>query len=46
VPVLGLGLAVGAPVETARPAPAELNGAATPQPAAVVLPPAMEAAAQ
>ena len=46
VPVLGMGLAQGAPLETATPAPATLNGAAAPQPAAGVLPPAMEAAAK
>ena len=46
VPVLGMGLAQGAPLETAKPAPATLNGAAAPPPAAVVLPAAMEAAAK
>jgi hypothetical protein len=46
VPLLGMGLTLGAPVETAKPAPAELNGAAAAQPAAIVLPAAMEAAAR
>jgi parallel beta-helix repeat protein len=46
VPVISFGLAQGAPLETAQPTPAELNGADVPQPAAVVLPAAMEAAAR
>lgn len=44
--VLGLGLAQGAAMETARPAPVTLAAAAMPERAAVVLPPAMEAAAR
>jgi parallel beta-helix repeat protein len=46
VPVLSMGLKQGAPIETAKPAPVELNGPAAPMPAAVVLPAAMEAAAR
>lgn len=46
VPVLGLGLALGAPVESAKPSKVELNAPAVPQPAAVTLPPEMEAAAK
>jgi parallel beta-helix repeat protein len=46
VPVLSLNLALGAPIETARPAPVTLDGAEVPAPAAVVLPAAMEAAAR
>ena len=46
VPVLGMGLTLGAPIEAAKPAPAELNGTAAAQPAAIVLPAAMEAAAR
>lgn len=46
VPVLGMGLAQGAPLESAKPALAKLEGAAAPQPAAVALPAAMEAAAK
>lgn len=46
VPMLSLGLALGAPPTSAKPAPVELNGADVPQPAAVVLPPEMEAAAK
>jgi len=46
VPVLSMGLKQGAPIETAKPAPVELNGPAVPAPAAVVLPAAMEAAAK
>lgn len=46
VPVLSMGLAQGAPLETAKPAPVELNGPAAPRPAAVMLPAAMEAAAR
>lgn len=46
VPVLSMGLEVGAPMETAKPAPVELNGPAPRQPAAVVIPAAMEAAAR
>ncbi|MES2441777.1 MAG: parallel beta-helix domain-containing protein [Pseudomonadota bacterium] len=45
-PVLSMGLALGAPVESAKPAPVELKGAAFAAPAPVVLPPAMEAAAR
>ncbi|MEI9852723.1 MAG: parallel beta-helix domain-containing protein [Sphingomonas sp.] len=44
--VLGMGLALGAPVESARPAPVALKGAEVPRPAAIVLPEAMEAAAR
>jgi len=44
VPVLSLGLALGAAPETAKPAPVELNGPNVPRPAAIVLPAAMEAA--
>ena len=46
VPVLGLGLALGAPVESAKPSKVELNAPDVPQPKAVVLPPEMEAAAR
>lgn len=46
VPVLSMGLKQGAPIETAKPAPVELKGPEAPQPAAVVLPAAMEAAAK
>jgi len=46
VPVLSLGLALGAPTSSAKPAKAELNAPAAPRPAAVVLPAAMEAAAK
>ncbi|RYY24511.1 MAG: hypothetical protein EOP62_16685 [Sphingomonadales bacterium] len=46
VMVLGLGLAAGAPVESAKPAPVLLRGTTAAAPAAVVLPPAMEAAAK
>ncbi|HSX54420.1 MAG TPA: parallel beta-helix domain-containing protein [Sphingomonas sp.] len=46
VPVLGLGLALGAPTESAKPSKVELAGAEVPQPAAVVLPAEMEAAAR
>ncbi|MDV3458153.1 parallel beta-helix domain-containing protein [Sphingomonas sp. HF-S4] len=46
VPVLSMGLQQGAPIETAKPAPVELNGAEAPIPATVVLPAAMEAAAK
>lgn len=46
VPVLSFNLALGAPVETARPAPAELTGADVARPAAVTLPAEMEAAAR
>jgi hypothetical protein len=46
VPVLGMGLKLGAPIETAKPAPAKLNGTAAAPPAPVVLPAAMEAAAR
>ncbi|WP_447728023.1 parallel beta-helix domain-containing protein [Sphingomonas koreensis] len=46
VPVLGLGLALGASTESAKPSKVELNGADVPRPAAVMLPPEMEAAAK
>jgi parallel beta-helix repeat protein len=47
VPVLSLGLAQGAPMETARPNPVDLSkNAPGPAPAAVVLPASMEAAAK
>jgi parallel beta-helix repeat protein len=46
VPVLSMGLAPGAAPETARPGPAQLAGAEVAQPAAIVLPAAMEAAAR
>jgi parallel beta-helix repeat protein len=47
VAVLGMGLAVGAPMETAKPAPVDLSkGKAAAAPAAVVLPASMEAAAR
>jgi parallel beta-helix repeat protein len=46
VPVLSMGLKQGAPLETAQPAPVTLNGPAAPEPAAVLLPAAMEAAAR
>jgi parallel beta-helix repeat protein len=46
VPVLSMGLKLGAPLETAKPAPIELKGPAPAPPAAVVLPAAMEAAAR
>ncbi|MDB5705838.1 MAG: hypothetical protein JWN66_2954 [Sphingomonas bacterium] len=47
VPVLGMGLAQGAPMETARPGLVDLSkGAAIARPAAVVLPASMEAAAR
>ncbi|QDX27606.1 hypothetical protein FPZ54_17400 [Sphingomonas suaedae] len=46
VPVLSLGLALAAPTSSAKPAKVELNAPAAPRPAAVVLPPAMEAAAR
>ena len=45
-PVLSLGLAQGAAPETAKPAPAKLDGAAVPERAAVLLPASMEAAAR
>jgi hypothetical protein len=42
-----MGLAVGAPMETAKPAPVDLSkGKAAAAPAAVVLPASMEAAAR
>lgn len=44
--VLSLGLAPGAPVESAKPAPVSLTAAALPERAAVVLPPSMAAAAR
>lgn len=44
--VLSLGLAPGAAVETARPAPVELNAPALPERTAVVLPASMERAAR
>ena len=44
--VLSLGLAQGAPMESAKPAPVELSAPALPERAAVTLPPAMEAAAR
>lgn len=44
VPLLNMNLALGAPVETAKPAPGKLDGPEVPRPAAVVLTPAMEAA--
>ncbi len=44
--VLGLGLKLGAPVETAQPGLAKLTGAGSAGPERVVLPPAMEAAAK
>lgn len=46
VPVLSLGLALGAPTDSAKPSKVELNAPAAPRPAAVVLPAAMEAAAK
>ena len=46
VPVLGLGLALGAPVETAKPQLAKLDGPADHLHTAVTLPAAMEAAAK
>ncbi|MGH6617544.1 parallel beta-helix domain-containing protein [Sphingomonas sp.] len=47
VVVLSLGLALAAPPETAKPAPADLSkGTTKPQPVKVVLPEAMEAAAR
>ncbi|MGY4399092.1 parallel beta-helix repeat protein [Sphingomonas sp. UYAg733] len=47
VTVLGMGLALAAPMETAKPAPIDLSkGVAGAQPAKVVLPEAMEAAAR
>jgi parallel beta-helix repeat protein len=45
-PVLSMNLALAAPVETARPAPAELKGADLPKLPAIVLPASMEAAAK
>ena len=44
--VLGLGLAQGAAMETAKPAPVALNAPTMPERAAVVLPAAMEAVAR
>ena len=44
--VLSLGIAQGAPMETAKPAPASLDAPATPERAAVVLPVSMELAAR
>lgn len=46
VPVLTLGLALGAPTDSARPGKATLNAPAAPRPEPVVLPAAMEAAAR
>ncbi|MBX3565523.1 MAG: right-handed parallel beta-helix repeat-containing protein [Sphingomonas sp.] len=46
VPVLGLGLKLGAPVETAQPGLVKLTGATSAKVDIVVLPPAMEAAAK
>ncbi len=47
VAVLSMGLALGAAMETAQPQPIDLSkGAAIPQPAAIILPAAMEAAAK
>lgn len=46
VPVLGLGLAFGAPVEAAKPAPVKLDGPVKEPLAKVVLPASMEAAAK
>lgn len=46
VPVLTLGLALGAPTSSAKPNKVELTAPAAPQPPAVVLPAAMEAAAK
>ena len=47
VPVLSLGLAQGAPMDTAKPAPVDLSkNAAGPAPAAVMLPASMEMAAK
>lgn len=46
VPVLGLGLALGASTDSAKPSKVELNAPDVPQPAAVVLPAEMEAAAK
>lgn len=46
VPVLSMNMALGAAPETAKPAPAKLDGPEVPQRAAVRLPPAMEAAAR
>ena len=44
--VLSLGLAQGAAIDTARPAPVELNAAAVPERGAVALPASMELAAR
>ncbi|MEP9358799.1 parallel beta-helix domain-containing protein [Sphingomonas sp. KR3-1] len=46
VPVLGLGLALGASLETARPAEVKLSGPIAAPLAPIALPPAMEAAAR
>lgn len=46
VMLLSMGLQPGAPLETAKPAPAELKGKAAAQPVAISLPASMEAAAQ
>ena len=46
VPLISMNLALGAAVETARPAPGKLDGPDVPRPAAVVIPAAMEAAAK
>lgn len=46
VPLLNMNLALGAPVETAKPAPGKLDGPDVPRPAAVVITPEMEAAAK
>lgn len=46
VPVLGLGLKLGAPVETAQPGLVKLTGTTSAKVDIVVLPPAMEAAAK
>lgn len=46
VPVLTLGLALGAPTDSARPGKATLNAPSAPRPEPVVLPAAMEAAAR
>jgi parallel beta-helix repeat protein len=46
VPVLSLGLALGAGIETAKPQPVKLREEILPPPGGVTLPPAMEAAAK
>jgi len=46
VPLLNMNLALGAAVETAKPAPGKLDGPDVPKPAPVAIPAAMEAAAK